>query len=118
MYDLSGVASENKVRKFIVAHLGILDELLALKQADYSACKDDTSVAPCVVKWKEIYAKMVEEGVPLTKKQLAVRGDDLIEAGISPAETAKTLNFLLGECAIGNVENQRDKLIKYALARK
>lgn len=118
MYDLSGGASENKVRKFMVAHLEILNELLALKQADYSACKDDTSVAPCVVKWKEIYAKMVAEGVPLTKKQLAVRGDDLIEAGISPAETAKTLNFLLGECAIGNVVNRRDKLIKYALARQ
>lgn len=118
MYDLSGEASENKVRKFIVAHLDILDKLLMLKQADFSACKDDKSEAPCVAKWKKIYAKMVAEGVPLTKKGLAVRGDDLIEAGISPCETAKTLDFLLGECAIGNVVNRRERLIKYALARQ
>ena len=118
MYDLSGEASENKVRKFIVAHLDVLDNLLLLKQADFSACKDDLSVAPCVVKWQRIYAKMMDECVPLTKKQLAVRGDDLINAGISPVQTAKTLDFLLGECAIGNVRNQKDALIRFALARR
>ncbi|MDE6690787.1 MAG: HD domain-containing protein, partial [Clostridia bacterium] len=54
MYDLSGAASENKVRKFIVNNLAIFDELLLLKQADFSACKDDLSTAPCVIKWKGI----------------------------------------------------------------
>ncbi|MDE7400641.1 MAG: HD domain-containing protein [Clostridia bacterium] len=118
MYDLSGETSENKVRKFIVAHLGVLDKLLLLKQADFSACKDDLSQAPCVIKWKKIYDKMVKGGVPLTRKMLAVRGDDLIAAGISPVQTAKTLDFLLGECAIGNVRNQKEALIRFALARR
>ena len=117
MYDLSGAASENKVRKFIVRNLGLLDDLLLLKQADFSACKDDLSVAPCVEKWKNILAKMQSEGVPLTLKQLAVKGNELIGAGISPDETAKTLKMLLEECVIGNVLNDREKLIKYALAR-
>lgn len=117
MYDLSGAASENKVRKFIVKNLDIFDDLLILKQVDYSACKDDLSTAPCVVKWSGIYEKMKNEGVPLTKKQLDVRGDELIGAGISPDETAKTLDFLLGECAIGNVPNRKERLIKFALAR-
>ena len=118
MYDLSGAASENKVRKFIVRNLGLLDDLLLLKQADFSACKDDLSVAPCVEKWKSIYQKMQKEGVPLTLKQLAVRGNELIDAGICPDETAKTLKMLLEECVIGNVLNEREKLIKYALARR
>ena len=117
MYDLSGAASENKIRKFIINHLEIFDELLLLKQADFSACKDDLSPAPCVVKWKSIYKKMSDEGVPFTLKQLNVRGDELIGAGICPDETAKTLKMLLGECAIGNVKNDRESLIKYALAR-
>ncbi|MDE6558091.1 MAG: HD domain-containing protein [Clostridia bacterium] len=117
MYDLSGEASENKVRKFIVKNLDVYDGLLALKQADFSACKDDLSTAPCVIKWQMVYNKMQAEGVPLTKKQLVVRGDDLIGAGICPDETAKTLDFLLGECAIGNVPNQKERLIRYALAR-
>ncbi len=117
MYDLSLATSENKIRKFIVAHGDILTPLLKLKQADFSACKDETSVAPCVKKWKTIYAKMEKEGVPLNLKQLDVKGDKLIASGISPAETGKTLAFLLGECAIGNVENSELKLIKFALAR-
>ncbi|MDE7257489.1 MAG: HD domain-containing protein, partial [Clostridia bacterium] len=118
MYDLSGAASENKVRKFIVRNLGLLDDLLLLKQADFSACKDDLSVAPCVEKWKNIFNSMQSEGVPLTLKQLAVRGNELIGAGICPDETAKTLTMLLEECVIGNVLNDRETLIKYALARR
>lgn len=118
MYDLSGAASENKVRKFIVNHLEIFDGLLLLKQADFSACKDDMACAPCVTRWKSIYETMQKEGVPLTLKQLAVRGDELIGAGICPDETAKTLKMLLGECAIGNVKNEKGSLIKYALARR
>lgn len=118
MYDLSGETSENKIRKFIVKYLDILEDLLDLKQADFSACKDDLSVAPCVVKWKNILEKMKNEGVPLTLKQLNVRGDELIGAGICPNETAKTLEFLLGECVINNVPNERERLIRYALARR
>lgn len=118
MYDLSGAASDNKVRKFIVNHLDIFDDLLALKQADFSACKDDSKVAPCVKKWKDIYSAMQKEGVPLTVKELDIRGNELIGAGISPDETAKTLKMLLGECVVGNVSNQKEKLIRYALARR
>lgn len=118
MYDLSGAASENKVRKFIVTHLDIFDDLLLLKQADYSACKDDLSVAPCVVKWKSVLEAMQKDGVPFTLKQLDVRGDELIGAGICPDETAKTLKMLLCECAMCNVLNEKEKLIKYAIARR
>ena len=118
MYDLSGQASENKVRKFIVNNLDAFDDLLIIKQADYSACKDDLSECPCVKKWESIYKKMVYEGVPLTLKALAVKGDELIASGICADETAKTLKFLLGECAIGNVPNDKGRLISYALARR
>lgn len=118
MYDLSGAASENKVRKFIVKNLEILPDLLLLKQADFSACKDDMSVAPCVKKWNAILSRMRDEGVPMTLKQLDVRGDELIRAGICAGETAETLQFLLGECAIGNVPNEKERLIRYALARR
>ncbi len=118
MYDLSGATSPNKVRKFIVRHLDILDDLLALKQADYSACKDDLSVAPCVKRWRNIYSEMLSAGLPLTIKQLAVRGDELIGAGICPDETAKTLDFLLCECVTGNVPNEKERLIKHARARR
>lgn len=118
MYDFSCQARPNKIRKFIVNHGDIWEDLLALKQADYSACKDDFSPAPGVVKWEKIYAEMLEEGAPMTVRQLKVRGDQLIEAGILPDETAKTLKWLLEECAINPSLNDRDKLIRLALGKK
>ena len=117
MYDLSCLAREGKVRKFIVAHYAIMDELLALKQADYSACKDDLSKAPCVAKWESIIAKMKDERVPFSLKLLAVRGDELIAAGVKNENVGKALNYLLGECALNARLNVKDKLISLALSR-
>ena len=71
-----------------------------------------------MTKWKKVLSDMQMEGVPLTLKQLNVRGNELIDAGICPDQTGKALAFLLGECAIGNVDNNREKLIKFALSRK
>lgn len=115
MYDLRGDTSEKKLRKFLVAHIDILDDLLALKQADFSACKDDLSVAPCVIRWNGLYEQMKKEGAPISIKELAVRGDELIAAGVRPDLTGKALSHLLGECAAGNVKNERESLIKNAL---
>lgn len=111
MYDLSCAASENKVRKFIVRNFEVIDELLMLKQADYSACKDDLSQAPCVKKWKNIIGKMKSEGVPFTLKQLAIKGNELIDAGICAEQVGKTLAFLLEQAAMGCVPNVKEKLL-------
>ena len=116
MYDLSCGAGVNKVRKFIVAHLDVLDDLLLLKQADFSACKDDTSTAPCVSKWTKIFNDMKREGVPLTLKELNVRGDELIESGLERQAVGKALNFLLGECAIDARNNNKERLVNLALS--
>ncbi|MGN0804607.1 MAG: CCA tRNA nucleotidyltransferase [Candidatus Coproplasma sp.] len=117
MYDLSGATSTNKVRKFIVNNYEDIEELLLLKQADYSACKDKTNEAPCVSKWKKIMSDMKNEGVPFTLKELNVKGNELIEAGISPCETGKTLKFLLEQTAMGCVKNSTKELIAHALAK-
>lgn len=118
MYDLGGITRENKVRRFIVEHYAVLDKLLLLKQADYSACKDDLAKAPCVKRWEDILENMKKEGAPLTLKQLDISGDKLIGAGISPGETAKTLKFLLLHCAVNPKDNRQDKLIRLALSNK
>ncbi len=117
MYDYSLQARESKVRKFIVAHPDILDDLLLLKQADYSACKDRTDKAPCVGKWEKIRENMIKEGVPMSLKELAVRGDELIAAGLNKADTSSALNFLLGECAADARLNKKQTLVNLALSR-
>lgn len=114
MYDCDGNASENKVRRFIVRHHYLLPELLALKQADYSASKDDERTAPVVAKWQRIYDNMKREKTPFTLKELNVKGDQLIIAGIKPEAVSKTLNRLLEECATDATLNKTEKLIKRA----
>lgn len=116
MRDFDCKMREAKVRREIVAMGGALPALLALKQADFSACKGDPSPAPTVVKWQGILAKMREEGVPFTLRELAVNGRDLQHAGIPERDTATALHELLNYCAEDGARNQRERLLKYAAA--
>ena len=115
MYDLRCDARENKIRKFIVRNNAVLEKLLYIKQADYSACKDDSSKAPCVEKWLGIYEKMRSEGAPLNLRQLKVNGAELISAGVRTEDVGKVLLRLLDDCAIEPRLNEKKALIKRAL---
>lgn len=114
MYDLRGDARENKVRKFIVENIDVFDKILHIKQADFSACKDNLSIAPSVLKLKGIYQKMVEEGVPFTLKELDIKGNDLLDVGFAPSAVGATLKKLLLDCSIRVVANKKEYLITYA----
>lgn len=116
MYDLNCAARESKVRKFIVKHYSVYDELMLLKQADYSACRDDVGKAPCVEKWEGIRAKMKREGVPFSVAELNVRGNELAEAGVGPRMISRTLDYLLSECAADARLNTKERLLKLAAA--
>lgn len=111
MYDLRGDARESRIRKLIIENKDIFDKLLMIKQADFSACKDDTGEAPCVTKWRVIYNKMLAEGAPTGLKQLAVRGDELIAAGVPAREVGKVLEQLLYECALNAKLNDKKILL-------
>lgn len=116
MYDLLGNTKENKIRKLIVENLDIFPQLLALKQADYSACRDDLSPSPIVLRWQAIYQRMVEENCPLTTKDLAIKGNELIAQGISPNLVGKLLHQLLIECVYDPKINQKERLLKRAVS--
>ena len=115
MYDIRCDAKLGKARKFIVKNFALFDKILMLKQADYSACKDETDTAPFVEKYKKILSVMKSEGVPFTLKELKLKGDALLKAGFAPAEVGKTLENLLYDCSTGQVENQTEKLLSRAL---
>lgn len=114
MYDGSGLTKESKVRKAILQNADIWQETLDLRQADFSACKDDLSEAPCVTRWKTVYEKMKSEGAPFNLKQLAVNGGDLQALGARGAEIGGILQYLLTECATGRLKNDRRELLKRA----
>ena len=111
MYDLKCDAHEGKIRKLIVANKDIFDKLLSIKQADFSACKDNLDEAPCVTKWKGIYEKMREEGAPTELKELEIRGDEVINCGVPARLVGKVLEELLYDCALNARLNDKKTLL-------
>ena len=110
-YDLC--MREGKLRAEFVENYPLLPKLFLIKQADYSACKDDLSEAPVLKKWRALLEKMESEGVPFTLSALAVNGDDLLAAGVPPQDVGKTLHGLLLRCAQDGRLNTREKLLKH-----
>ena len=114
MYDFNSQTSENKLRKFFVEYYPLLNDLLDLKQADFSGCKDNLSPAPTCVRGKGILQQMQEENAPLTLKQLAVSGKDLQASGIPAPLLSQILHRLLTHSAIFPNDNKKQRLIKLA----
>lgn len=115
MKDLDLKMKESRIRRTAVEYDPLMEDLLALFQADYSACKDDLSPAPAAVKWRGVLDRMKKEGAPRNLKELAVNGRDLINAGVPPAETGKALNDLLYFAAENGARNVRETLIRRAV---
>ena len=114
MYDLDCKARETKLRRFFVTHFSLLEDLLKLKQADFSACMDDTSKAPTCARWEAMLQKMKAENAPFTLKQLAISGTDLLALGIPPKHIATLLNQLLLHTCCHPSENEKQRLLKLA----
>ncbi len=116
MRDLDGKMKESKIRREIVRDYDILPRLFALRQADFSACKDDLSPAPSVVKWQAILQKMIEEGVPFALSELAVNGRELQAAGVPVRKTSAALSDLLRYTAGNGERNRKEELIARAVS--
>ncbi len=114
MYDLDCKTSENKLRRFFITHYSILEDLIKLKQADFSACMDDTSVAPTRLRWEGLLSKMKAENAPLTIKELAVSGKDLLDLGIPTKQISTLLEKLLLHTCCNPTDNERTRLLKLA----
>lgn len=114
MYDFNCKTGENKLRRFFVAHAELLNELLLVKQADFSACTDDTSPAPTCTRWRALLQKMQKEKAPLRVKELALSGKDLLNAGIPAPRVAKLLQRLLLHAVCEPKDNRKERLIKLA----
>lgn len=115
MIDLDLKTKESKIRLFIVKNASEIDDLLKLKQADFSACKDDLSVAPTVLKWQSIIENMKAEKVPFSIKELNVSAKELIELGFLDKDLGVTLNKLLEICVLNPKANTNEKLKATAL---
>ena len=118
MLDIKSDMRDSKIKLFIVKNLKYYEKLLKVKQADYSACKDDLSVCPTVEKWQKLYLEMKKNGVPFSIKDLHISAKELIESGFLGVEVGKTLKFLLEICVLNPEFNQKQKLLQLALQNK
>ncbi len=114
MYDYNCQTNEGKLRRFLAENYPAVDMLLKIKQADFSACADDTSVAPTCARWTALLAQMKAEGVPFYVRELAVDGNDLMKAGITPAHISTVLKGLWMHAVVSPNENTKKRLIKLA----
>ena len=114
MYDLDCKTSEYKLRRFLITHYEILEDLLLLKQADFSACMDDLRDAPTCVRWRNLLEKMQQENVPFTLKALAVNGNDLLTLGVAPKKLSAVLHALLMHTAVNPNDNEKTRLLRLA----
>lgn len=113
MFDVNGNTKESKCRRFIARNLDILDTLLALFRADCVGTGYLQS-SRTAEKLERIYARMLDEGVPLSVKQLNINGKDLQEIGYKGKEIGEAL-AALWECALlGGVANDKEKLAEIA----
>lgn len=110
MRDFDCKMRENKVRREIRDAGHMLEALLALKQADFSACKGDVSQAPAVAKWRQIEQKMRKEGVPFSLKDLKIGGYEVQALGVPLVQTAQILTQLLDDCLFDGTRNNPDWL--------
>lgn len=113
MYDLDGRAKENKVRAFLVKNRDIYPLLLLVKQADFSACKDDLRPCPTIGKWESVRRKMKEEGAPFCLTELRIDGNAL-KPLFPPEKIGKALETLLWQCVYDGRLNEREKLLRAA----
>ena len=94
MFDLGSSEPETAIRKFIAANEKRFAALIKLKQADYSACKDDFSVCPTVERWTRVYQTMKSDGTPFSLKELKISALDLIGIGFKGKAVGEELAAL------------------------
>ena len=114
MYDFDLKTKESKLRRFIVENYSIFNDLLGVKQADYSGCMDDLSLCPTAKKWLALEKKMQAENVPFSLKQLAINGRELSKNGYPDPVLAQLLKRLLLHVATLPSDNEKSRLLLLA----
>ena len=86
--------------------------LLEVKRADNSAQAPEFRwVSEKIDAAEQLLEKMLQQGMCLQLKDLAVNGNDLLALGCSGKEIGRTLQRLLQQVAAGEIENRRDALL-------
>lgn len=116
-HDIVLNATKKSVKK-ILGKFGEEDfeRLLKIRLADRAACNREIedNTEELVEDVRKIAAQIKEENECFNIQGLAVKGGDVIKAGIQPGpEVGKMLKKLLDEVIEGNIKNEYEELILY-----
>ena len=114
MFDFNGEASINKKRRFVQREWDLLEDIVALKHADSvgTGFFDRNVFADNLIALKR---QMAEEGVPITIKDLPIKGSELEALGIEPKLRSAVLRTLLERQADENALHDAEHLRREAL---
>ncbi len=115
MRDANLLMKDLKLRRFILNNLDIMDDLLALKQADRTACKDDRSKDSTVKKWEAHYNDIKNNpDVPKSVKDIRISADDLKNLGYKGPQIKDELDKIFWQVFDGVWKNDRQYLLEKA----
>ena len=92
-------------------------QLLQLQKADYAAT-GKAGDAPDYAVVEELLAQLLLEKPPMTAKDLAVTGHDVMALGYSGPEVGQALTWLLEQVLEENIPNQRQALLDAFINRR
>lgn len=114
MFDFNGEASLNKKRRFVQREWDLLEDIVALKNADSVGTGYFTKNL-FAERLLEIKEEMRAEGVPLKVSDLPVKGNELESLGIEPPIRSAVLRTLLTRQADVGAMRDPERLRKDAV---
>ena len=111
MFNLDNSVKDSTLRKFIAINADYIEDYLSLRIADNKASRDNGDGNQVVERTREIFSKMKVYNVPMSIKEMDIRGGDLIEHGYHGQEIGDKLNELWLEQVLIGKKYTREKLL-------
>ena len=116
-HDRSMEPSPGGIRKAVAFYgTDLFPLLMEVKEADVSAQSmyQREEKMEVIARWKELYRQIREAGDCVSLKDMAVNGNDLIEAGMAPGrELGAVLQAMFEEVLVHPEHNDRDYLMEH-----
>lgn len=118
MYDLRCDTEEKDLRIFIQENIDIIGDLIDFKKADAKAKGLGDTTSYSAIRMENTLAKMQEDGVPFSIKELKIDGRDLIRCEIPPQRRSMVLKEIFNKCSYDKTllsrDGQLEELLKYS----
>lgn len=114
MFNVDGKTRESKCRVFIADNMDCFDDYILLRRADGLATNPNNYDDSVSAKLVEIKNEMVQNGMPMTIKDLPIKGKDLLDIGYQGREISELLEkirlWILHNGRVPSKENIINKL--------